>query len=264
MKLSFPDGLAPPTVEQRAAFYREELTPETVRPVIERMDHPDIVVDVGIDTTRYRPRYRDRAKDGEMIRISEYDGAAGLVEKLVEYAPEDVYYDRTVYGDAGQDNVVWQRPTGLEMVFDLDPELAGVKQGDRLRGHIEDSLGSQYSFTEACYEETAAKTRACWQTLDRHFDRIETYFSGRGFHIHVLDQEAAEMEELERQELVDRMVKKFPIDAKVTAGEKEIIRLPGSLHGLTGRTVVPVTQRELHEDPLGIIYERSVPTSFDA
>lgn len=261
MKLSFPDGLSPPTVEQRAAFYEEEFSVETLRPLFERWNHPELVLDIGSDTTRYRPRFREYRD--KLVRISEYESPEELVEKVRAYAPEDVYYDRNHYSGPDQDNVVWQRPDGMELVFDLDPELAGVKKGDRLRSHIDDPLGRSYSFTEECYEETAAQTRELWQVLERHFEEVRTFFSGRGFHIHVHDDEAFQMEELERQELADRMVKKFPIDAKITTGEKEIMRLPGSLHGLTGRKVVPVTQRQLHEDPLGILYEKSRPMSFD-
>ncbi|MDY6769959.1 MAG: DNA primase, partial [Candidatus Nanohaloarchaea archaeon] len=83
-------------------------------------------------------------------------------------------------------------------------------------------------------------------------------YSGRGFHIHVEDDEAFRMDREDRRELADRVAAEFPIDTQVTAGEKDLIRLPGSLHGLVSRIVTPIEPAAL-SDPGRILTGVGVP-----
>jgi len=77
-------------------------------------------------------------------------------------------------------------------------------------------------------------------------------YSGRGFHIHVLDPAAYAFDEKKRLEIARAVKEKgFAIDEWVTAGEMRLIRLPYSLNGLVSRIVLPLEKRELEKfDPV--------------
>jgi len=81
---------------------------------------------------------------------------------------------------------------------------------------------------------------------------MKIVYSGRGFHIHVLDPEAYAFSPKERRQIARKVKEKgFKIDEWVTAGDMRLIRLPHSLHGLVSRVVVPVEKSELERfDPI--------------
>src|SRR4030067_302758 len=95
--------------------------------------------------------------------------------------------------------------------------------------------------------------------LEKEYSNLKIVYSGRGFHIHVFDEEAYGLKEKERREIA-RVVKKkgFAIDEWVTVGEMRLIRLPYSLHGLVSRTVLPLEKGVLERfDPISD--ERCIP-----
>ncbi|MDY6771427.1 MAG: hypothetical protein SV186_05765 [Candidatus Nanohaloarchaea archaeon] len=261
MRFSFPDGISPPSVEERERFYDEEFDLQSVQDLYYRWKKPVFALDIGTETTLYKGRFKKYK--GKLVYVKEYDDLEELQEKFVTYAPEDLYYDtRTYENDPRQSNTVWERPTGKQLVFDLDPELVECPRCENRRRHMDDEERASYTFCEECFSEVAEKTAQLVVLLDRHFDAVKAYFSGRGFHIHVKDPEGFDMDDIERDKLASKMAKRFPIDKKITAGEKTLIRLPGSLHGLTGRKVVEVSLDDLQE-PLDILYEKSVPEVFE-
>jgi DNA primase catalytic subunit len=73
-------------------------------------------------------------------------------------------------------------------------------------------------------------------------------YSGRGFHVHVLDKESYGLSVQERQKIADEVKQAgFHIDAWVTSGEMRLIRLPYSLNGLVSRIVLPLKKAELEK-----------------
>ena len=88
--------------------------------------------------------------------------------------------------------------------------------------------------------------------MEKDFCSLGIVYSGRGFHIHVFDQEAYGLSKKERLQIA-RLTKKkgFAIDEWVTAGEMRLIRLPFSLHGLVSRVAIPLAKNELSRfDPI--------------
>jgi DNA primase catalytic subunit len=82
--------------------------------------------------------------------------------------------------------------------------------------------------------------------LKSRFSEVKAVYSGRGFHLHVLDKEAYLLSTQERSELSQQVKNAgFHIDEWVTSGEMRLIRLPYSLNGLVSRIVLPLTKGEL-------------------
>ncbi len=239
MRFSFPDGMRPATVDEREEFYRTAFPTEAVAALMERWERFVPVVDIGTESTRYRPRYKEYK--GKLVRITEFDDVDELREKIVAYAPEDLYYVTT---DEKPDRV--EVNPRQELVFDLDPEEAPCTQCERKR-HYQDADVASYTFCMDCLTNVASQTRHLYTVLENNFDDLQLVYSGRGFHIHVRDDDAFAMPREDRQELAARIAKEFPIDAKVTAGETDLIRLPGSLHGLVSRVATPVTVADLSD-----------------
>ncbi|MFB6265925.1 MAG: DNA primase, partial [Candidatus Nanohaloarchaea archaeon] len=71
MKFDFPDGMRPSTVEEREEFYRNSFPIEVIEEKMERWDRFVPVVDVGSETTRYRPRFKQYK--GKLVRINEFE-----------------------------------------------------------------------------------------------------------------------------------------------------------------------------------------------
>ncbi|MEM1578577.1 MAG: DNA primase, partial [Archaeoglobaceae archaeon] len=87
-------------------------------------------------------------------------------------------------------------------------------------------------------------TARLYEELKKEYKEIRIIFSGRGFHIHVLDSKAASLSQDERKELSERF-SDFGIDEWVTSGEMRLIRLPFSLNALVSRVCVPLSIEDL-------------------
>jgi len=81
---------------------------------------------------------------------------------------------------------------------------------------------------------------------------MRVVYSGRGFHVHVLDAAAYALSAEERIELAEKVKSLgFEVDAWVTAGEMRLIRLPYSLHGMVSRIALPLEKNEIEKfDPI--------------
>jgi DNA primase catalytic subunit len=90
------------------------------------------------------------------------------------------------------------------------------------------------------------------EELEKQFSEMRIVYSGRGFHIHILDQESFTWKRGQRRVLAQELKKKgFLIDEWVTAGSMRLIRLPYSLHGMVSRIVFPIAANELRNfDPV--------------
>ncbi|MDY6761454.1 MAG: DNA primase small subunit domain-containing protein [Candidatus Nanohaloarchaea archaeon] len=239
MQFDFPDGLRPATVEERREFYRSSFPRAEIQAKMDRWDRFVPVIDVGSDTTRYRPRFRDYK--GKLVRITDYDGVEDLATKIVEYAPEDLYYVTTIE----KEDRVETNPE-RELVFDLDPENVDCEECRRRKKYLDDTAAA-YTFCNECFADAARETRQLHAFLENHFSDLQLVYSGRGFHIHVADDEAFRMDREDRRELAGKVAKEFPVDTAVTAGEKNLLRLPGSLHGLVSKVVTSLEPDDLLE-----------------
>lgn len=171
---------------------------------------------------------------------------------LLKYLPEGVYYDRNAYTsvDAARKARLdyahaWRSKlfVGQELAFDLDPEnLDCPIHGDivaKMRRH------QGLSFCDWEFEETRRQAVELADRLHAEWSEVTAVYSGRGFHVHVLDPEAYRLTKRERTAIGRRYGRRFALDEWVTSGEMRLIRLPFSLHGMVSRIVVPVPRRRL-------------------
>ncbi len=197
------------------------------------------------------------------LLVEDARGPRGLRPFLLKYLPEGVYYDRNVYssvdgaGRAGLDySHAWRSRffLGQELAFDLDPENLDCP----VHGDIEAKMRRHQglSFCDWEFEEIRRQAAALHDELSKEWTDLSVVYSGRGFHIHVLDQAAFRLTRKERTRISRRYADRFAIDEWVTSGEMRLIRLPYSLHGMVSRIVVPVPRRDLegfrYDDPRAV------------
>jgi len=96
------------------------------------------------------------------------------------------------------------------------------------------------------------QTLELYELLSQRFGNIRVVYSGRGFHLHVLDSSVLWWTRKKRLNFANSLIKKgFVMDEWVTAGGIRMIRLPYSLNGLVSRIAMPLKPSELEAfDPL--------------
>jgi len=253
MQYDYPAGLKPASVEQRERFYREEFPREQVARRIGRWYRFVPVIDIGSESTLYKPRLSDLK--GKLVRVSGYTDIDQLVEKFVDYAPEDIYYSRTIE----KPDEVHVNPD-QELVFRIGPFAVDCVRCERKRKYLDEDQHRNV-FCLDCLGTAAEKTKELYRFLKRHFDDMDIVYAGRGFNIHVNDEDAYRMAMEDRWELANKVAKQFPIDKEVTAGDKDMIRLPGSLNGLVSRTAITISPHDL-DDVEFLLNHKAVPRSF--
>lgn len=173
---------------------------------------------------------------------------------LLKYLPEGVYYDRNAYASVEQARRgrleyarAWRSRwfLGQELAFDLDPENLDCP----IHGNIEDKMRRHQglSFCDWEFQETRRQAAELHDLLSREWSRLSVVYSGRGFHGHVLDEDAYGLTKAERTRVARRYGKRFALDEWVTSGEMRLVRLPYSLHGMVSRVVVPVPRGDLED-----------------
>jgi len=203
---------------------------------------------IGRHTRIFPAKYTEDADT--TIIIDEYKNLSDLREQTVEFLPESAYYDRNVYNE--NDHKI-----GQELAFDLDPENITCP----IHGSLAEKMkrGQGLSFCTLELEMVKEQALSLHEYLEKNYSQMRIVYSGRGFHIHVFDEEAYMLKEKEKREIA-RIVKKkgFAIDEWVTLGEMRLIRLPFSLHGLVSRIVLPLEKSEVERfDPVND--ERCLP-----
>jgi len=239
------------TLQEREHFYKSEIKLEKIEQWFGReKGKVNFAVIIGRHTKIYPEKYKDDAST--TIIIDEYSSLEDLRAQILEFLPEAVYYDRNVYGE----NDV---KLGQELAFDIDPENFNCP----IHGSLKDKIKRLQGLSFCELELQMAQREAMWlfDFLEDRFSSVRAVYSGRGFHLHVLDKKAYLLSEKERQELAEQVKKEgFHIDEWVTAGEMRLIRLPYSLNGLVSRIVFPLTKMELQTfDP---IHDKRVLPSF--
>ena len=192
--------------------------------------------------------------------VDDVSDVNGLRPYFLRYLPEGVYYDRNVYtslDDIRDANLDYTRAwrsrffLGQELAFDLDPENLDCP----IHGDIEAKMRRHQglSFCDWEFEEIRRQAATLHDELLRRWRRLKIVYSGRGFHVHVFDEEAYRLSRTERSRIARTLSRRYAIDEWVTSGEMRLIRLPYSLHGMVSRIVTPVPRRTLetfsYDDP---------------
>lgn len=154
-----------------------------------------------------------------------------LKEKILQYLPEDIYYDRNVYKNPEKalEELKFDDWKKQELAFDIDMD------------NIKCKCKNKSKVCERCLEIAYKSSINLKEKLKEFgFKNFEIIYSGRGFHVHVLDKSAFGLNAKYRREL-NKKLSKFPIDAWVSAGNIRLIRMPYTLHGLVSRIVLPIS-----------------------
>jgi DNA primase catalytic subunit len=248
-KYFVPEGMRPATLEERKRFYLEEFKLREVAAWLKmREEKTKFAVIIGRHTKIFPEAYREDAET--TIIVDEYSSLEDVRKQIVEFQPEAVYYDRNVYDEKNQ-------KTGQELAFDLDPENITCP----IHGTLADKMKRKQGLSFCALELTMVKDQAIrlYEYLQQEFSDLRVVYSGRGFHIHVLDQKAYEFDAKKRSDIAAEVKSKgFSIDAWVTEGEMRLIRLPYSLHGMVSRVAVPLEKKEIEKfNP--ILDEKCIP-----
>ena len=261
-KYELPGRLGPASLEDRRRFYRGAFDDAAAArwlalPPGERV----FALILGRHSGIYPRRFRS-VKNVPLI-VDDVPDVRGLRRYLLKYLPEGVYYDRNVYSSLAATRKArldytraWRSRLflGQELVFDLDPENLDCP----IHGDIEAKMRRHQglSFCDWEFAEVRRQTATLYDELARRWDDLRVVYSGRGFHVHVLDAAAFHLPRKERTKIASTVSRRYAIDEWVTSGEMRLIRLPYSLHGMVSRIVIPVPRRDLedfsYDDPRAV------------
>ena len=250
------------SLSERKKFYSQEFSVAKISDWFREWHSPIVfAVIIGRHTRLAPAKYlRERSRT---IVIDEYQGLGELKKYLIDFRPESVYYDRNVFKDwnqarrIGNDNSGLGRIFGQELVFDVDPENFTCP----IHGTLEDKMRKHQglSFCRLEFQLATQEAVRLEERLSRKFSQISIVYSGRGFHIHITDEETLFWNRRRRLALVRSLTKKgFVMDEWAPAGGMRLIRLPYSLNGLVSRVAIPLPKNEFGGfDP--IEDERAIP-----
>lgn len=174
-----PKGMRPSTLEERKQFYEEQFDLEKVRSWFSSWRGRVVfAVIIGRHTRIYPPEYEEDVST--TIIIENYRNLVDVRNWILEFLPESVYYDRNIYDEEG-------RISGQELVFDIDPENFTCP----VHGSLEDKMRMHrgLSFCELEFDMARKETIRLYETLSETFTRLRIVYSGRGFHIHIFDED---------------------------------------------------------------------------
>ncbi len=231
-----PIGMRYSTLDERKQFYTQEFSPQkTAEWFCGGLGNTKFAVIIGRHTKIYPPKYKDDATT--TIILDEYKSLEDLRQQILEFLPEAVYYDRNIYDTNDQ-------AVGQELAFDLDPENITCP----IHGTLADKMKRHQglSFCELEFDMVKHEAMGLYDYLEEKYSDLKVVYSGRGFHVHVLDSKAYKMSTQERLNLAKQVKQEgFHIDEWVTSGEYRLIRLPYSLNGLVSRITLPLKKDEL-------------------
>jgi DNA primase catalytic subunit len=231
-----PIGMRYATLEERKLFYSSEFSLGKVAQWFgSQSGKIKFAVIIGRHTKIYPEKYKKDASTTIIIDL--YSDLEDLRNQILDFLPEAVYYDRNVY-DKNDYRI------GQELAFDLDPENITCP----IHGSLADKMKRNQGLSFCELELNMVKQEAIdlYEFLVKRFFEVKVVYSGRGFHIHVFDSEAYQMNAQERLNLAQEVKRMgFHIDEWVTSGEMRLIRLPYSLNGLVSRITLPLTKDEL-------------------
>ncbi len=236
VRYDLPVNMRYTTLKERKQFYTSEFDLEKVAQWFKgELGKTKFAVIMGRHTKIFLEKYKEDA--ATTIIIDEYKNLEDLRKQILDFLPEAVYYDRSVYDEC-------DRKTGQELAFDLDPENITCP----IHGTLADKLKRKQglSFCELELEMVKQEAVGLYEFLANRFCDVKAVYSGRGFHLHVFDPQTYQLSTQKREELA-QLVKsvRYHIDEWVTSGEMRLIRLPWSLNGIVSRIALPLTKKEL-------------------
>ena len=247
MEFQFPYNLKPSRVGDRKKFYENEFDPDFASNWFNRKDgNLALALDVGSETTRYKPQFKKYLD--KIVYIRNFEDLETLKKKIVNYAPEDLYFSPLEYKDGSLRDK-------NELMFEINPDEIECNTCKFRKRKLGNNLKT---FCEECVEKAADKTLELFELLNSHFEQLKLVFNGIGYYIIVQDKEAMEFSRKYRRGLASRIIKEFPINQRLTIGEKDLIRLPGSLNGIVSRKVIEISKYDLHS-PEDIYKMKSKP-----
>ncbi len=240
--------MRPVSLQERYEYYRREFRTSLVRQWFRGWTRPIVfAVVIGRHTKTFPAQYRkDRDRT---ILIDEYDTLQDLQRYCLEFRPESVYYDRNVYENWDQarrgsnDIGGLGKSFGQQLAFDIDPENFECP----IHGTLEDKMNRRQGLSFCRLELQSAQEQALklMDELSGPFKELRLVYSGRGFHVHVLDEETFFWARKKRMMLVRSLIQRgYTIDEWVAGGGMRLIRLPHSLNGLVSRIATPLDMRE--------------------
>ncbi len=235
-RYGMPKGARYATLEERRQFYAGEFDFEALRRWLGNRRNTTFAFILGRHTGIYPKEYAKIAK--QVVVLDEYNDMKELREYLLQYLPEGAYYDRNLYSEPGSKSKI-----GQELAFDLDPENVDCPY----HGDIEKKMSKNQGLSFCMYEYKTVRRQAAelYQELSENYSELRIVYSGRGFHIHVLDKSADTLTGRERRKIAQEIGNRFAIDEWVTQGEMRLIRLPYSLHGMVSRICVELKPSEV-------------------
>jgi len=247
-----PEGMRYSSLGERRRFYSGEFDSEKLVSWMGDRKIGDTVFAaiIGRHTGIY-PR-KHRALANTTVVLDDLSDQKDLRNALLDYLPEGAYYDRNIYRDRGKCTSCARLSKcnkcknflGQELAFDIDPENVSCP----IHGDLEEKMRHHQGLGFCSYEFDVArrKTIELYGLLEKKFSDLRIVYSGRGFHIHVLDKEAYVMSVAERKKLAAKALEKnIPIDEWITSGDMRLIRLPYSLHGMVSRVCMPLSVRSM-------------------
>jgi DNA primase catalytic subunit len=230
-----PTNFRTSTLKEREEFYSSEFSIKNVSKWFRKnaLPFPQIfAVDMGTETGIIK----DKGKKGKIINFR----SVNLTKKLLNYLPEDLYYDRNQYSDPElilktlDFRNIWKSNNflGQQLAFDID--------ADNIKCACRDKLPK---LCEKCFSKVVEDAVQLAELLGKKFDNIGLVYSGRGMHVHVFDKRAFRLSISEREQL-NKQAKKFAIDPWVSRGYIRLMRLPYSLNSLVSRIAMPLSLKE--------------------
>ena len=230
----------PATLKERQEFYKKEFNMSATKRWLASRIKPQIFeLDFGTETKIIK----DKQFLNQLIVFT------GSIEKLkgkaIKELPEDIYYDRNIYANLQEalkkrnfrNAIETKNWKGQELAFDIDPENIPCKCKKR-------KVGELFKFCNICLDKAKTSTLEIHKALKRKFNRVEIVYSGRGYHLHVFDKAASKLS-LEQRIVLNKQLRKFPIDDWVSRGRIRLIRLPYSLNALVSRICWPLKINEI-------------------
>lgn len=249
-----PKGMRYALLKERKLFYENEFGIESIGKWLSSHRDPlntVFAVVIGRHTGIFPPRFRNFIS--APVLIDEFKDLGEVASLISTFLPEGVYYDRNVYRDLGACSRCKKKYEncwscdgflGQELAFDIDPENIPCQNCGTLAEKMR--RGQGLGFCECELREAKKQAIALREELEERFEKTEVVYSGRGYHVHVFDNDARRMDRGERRQLAHEMKRKgYSIDSWITEGSSRLIRLPYSLHGMVSRVVVPVKKDRL-------------------
>ncbi|MCX8172193.1 MAG: DNA primase catalytic subunit PriS [Archaeoglobaceae archaeon] len=133
-----------------------------------------------------------------MLRHISFSSEEEFRSYVTNKVPAHVYYSSAYYENPAEEMMERKGWLGTDLIFDIDADHLPVKTNS----------------VERALELAKREVRKLLQVLKLDFgiENIEIYFSGgRGYHVHVFDEDFLKLDSVERREIVDYLTLNNPV-----------------------------------------------------